>query len=161
MNEQRRIHKPILGKQKIAMTYTYQGTETAGEEQLETISVVGTVEFEPTQTEKPLGMKLEVQDQTFSGSIQFDATAGRLVRSEMTQKIVIKVEAAGQKFDQNVIVTQKMRLTSPLDGADQNPDEPPSEEPRSQKSPDEEPRVEESEQPGEAAPIHAIYGTRT
>jgi hypothetical protein len=83
-------------------TYTYQGTASGGNEE---IGVELKMTMEPKEG-SPFKMSLKETDS--DGKILFDNEAGRLVKSEITQKMVMEMGVQGQTFDQSV--TQKITM---------------------------------------------------
>ncbi|MDA1050505.1 MAG: DUF6263 family protein [Planctomycetota bacterium] len=73
-----------LGTLKQSRTYTVVAPEDVDGKTLERINITGQLEFEPSE-QAP--RKLKLLDQELTGTMLFDANAGRLASSQSTQKL--------------------------------------------------------------------------
>ncbi len=90
---------PILGKQTVATHFTYEGSEELDGRTVEKISMEMDMEFDE-DTENELGIKLNIEDMTLTGTFYFDAERGRLAISEIKQEMEADLEVAGQSMHQ-------------------------------------------------------------
>jgi hypothetical protein len=97
---------PVVGKQTIETSYTYQGTKDVDGKQQATIAAKRTVKYD-----EPKGgaIQVAIKEQTSDGETLFDVTEGRLNTAELNQQITIEATGGGQaitqKLDQKSTVT--------------------------------------------------------
>ena len=101
--------KSPLGEMHLDKQFRYLGTELAGGLPLERVSVAMTVRFgdEPSQ----FGTTMKVTDQDNSGTVYFDAVAGRIARSELNQKMTVELTVGDQTIEQKINTVTKMQVT--------------------------------------------------
>ncbi len=92
-----------VGKMKVASKYTYEGPVQTDGKALHSIKVEMVMDFEAPEG----GPEIKFGDQKSTGIMLFDNAHGRLVRSDVEQSFMLKVNAApGQTLEQTI--TQKM-----------------------------------------------------
>gem|GEM_PF-502795 len=92
-------NNPILGKQTAATHFTYEGSEEVDGKSLEKISMEMDMKFDG-DVENELGIKMNIEDMTLTGTFYFDAEQGRLASSEIKQQMEADLEAGGQSMHQ-------------------------------------------------------------
>lgn len=100
------INNPA-GKMKADTSYVYQGEEERDGRILDRFRVDLILAF--AEDAGMPGMKIKLKDQDCSGTMYFDNRAGRLVETQITQKMTMEVDMGGQQMDQAIETT--MRLT--------------------------------------------------
>ena len=99
--------KAPFGKMIITTTYTYQGSETRGNSQLEKFETKSEMKVEPGEN---ADVSVKVKSTDMKGVIYFDNKLGRIVESTQNQKMVMEIEAMEQKFESTQNQTIKMAL---------------------------------------------------
>lgn len=84
---------------KINKTYEYDGKAEVAGRPLEKIKVTAEVELIP---DPKAPAKLEIVAQKMDGVVYFDADAGHLSESTLSQDMQMKAEAEGQSFEQRI-----------------------------------------------------------
>jgi hypothetical protein len=97
---------PVVGKQTIETTYTYNGEKEVEGKQQAMIGAKRTVMYE-----SPPGQAVQVaiKDQTSEGETLFNVTDGRLSSAKLNQSITIEAMAAANKVTQKL--DQKSNVT--------------------------------------------------
>lgn len=95
-----------IGVQSTETTFSYVGTEKVDGKELVKIEGKTELTFEPAQDPKG---ELEITTQEGSSVIYFDATAGRVVKSEGKQTTAIELSGA-QELTQDLKATSGMRV---------------------------------------------------
>lgn len=103
------------GKQTTEVTYTYQGREEQSKKQIDKIELKMKTAMEPAG-----GLQIEVKDQKSEGEIDFDHTAGHVMKSHAKVKMAMVITVMGQKIDQDATNETTMRLA---DGGDKSADD--------------------------------------
>jgi hypothetical protein len=106
------VDVPLLGSMKIAAKYRYDGTENRDAKELDKIACAMQMDAAPPK-DKPQPFTMKFGDQKTEGTILFDSAAGQLVEYKTTLKMKITVEAAGQQIEQQMTMTQTLRLAPP------------------------------------------------
>jgi hypothetical protein len=101
------INSPV-GKMKTDTTYVYQGEEKRGGKVLDKFGLKLAMSFGEGGASLA---KIQVKDQDCSGTMYFDAEAGRLVETQMTQKMTLEVAVAGQQMNQKLDQTMLLTVT--------------------------------------------------
>jgi hypothetical protein len=122
---ERRLTVPLgpLGNLAAVYQYTYEGPERVDGQTLEKIAVTANLTYQAPKGEGaglPFQVtKSDLRAETASGSIYFDATRGRLVRSSMTLRLkgTLTISAMGQEFPLEMEQDQTVRMVL----SDQNP----------------------------------------
>ena len=100
--------KSPVGNLSMDMTYTYRGTEMSNGQPLEKIDVEMTVRFpEPNATN---GMSIAVRNQKNTGTLYFDAAAGRFAMSELNQNMRLVTTVGGQEQSQIMSTILRMEV---------------------------------------------------
>jgi hypothetical protein len=97
-----------VGKLTVKNKYTYEGKSPTNSS-VDVIRVDMEMGFVPG--ENAVGPKIEVTDQDNSGIVTFNVVEGYLSGSELTQRMSLQIQAAGQSIDQNVQSTTRMTVT--------------------------------------------------
>jgi hypothetical protein len=97
---------PVVGKQTIETTYTYQGTKDVDGKQQAAIAAKRTVKYDEP---KAGPIQVAIKEQTSDGETLFNVTDGRLNTATLSQQITIEATGGGQaitqKLDQKSTVT--------------------------------------------------------
>lgn len=101
--------KSPVGNLRMENTYIYRGTETRNGRELERIDVTMQVFFD--RTDNSVGLKVDVSDQQNSGTMYFDATAGRFVESTIHQKMTLATAVGQQTYQQKLDTQLRMVFT--------------------------------------------------
>jgi hypothetical protein len=88
-----------FGKMETDTAFTYQGPTTHDGLKVEQFAMKPKMTIEPDPN---ANMKAKIKSQDNKGAAYFDATAGRLVETEVTQKTEMEVSAGGQDFTQKI-----------------------------------------------------------
>lgn len=112
-----------IGTMKTKYKYSAAGTEQVEGKSLDKINATSEVTFEPKEDEdSDVDVFLELADQSGSGSVLFDAAAGRAVSSNFEQKVTMEGDFMGNEFERtNTQTTVLVTGTSeklPADPAD-------------------------------------------
>jgi len=99
--------KMPIGKMKVDTTYTYDGQTTKGNKKLEQVPFKAKVTLEPSDN---AALTVKLKEQSAKGSAQFDADAGRLVETSMTQEMEMEIGAGGQNITQKIKQEVTMKL---------------------------------------------------
>jgi hypothetical protein len=91
------ITNPLVGKQEVATTYTYQGGATLYGKPVEVIGVSVETKIEKS---KDATADIEVKEQKSTGTIRFDNALGRLIDNDSTTAMKMKITVNGMSFDQ-------------------------------------------------------------
>jgi hypothetical protein len=100
------------GKQTTDTTYTYQGTKPQDGTQVGKIDVKLKTAIQPAGSDSP---QVEIKDQQSEGDIDFDRTAGHVLKSHAKLKMSMSITAMGNKIEQSVTSETTMRVA---DGED-------------------------------------------
>jgi len=96
------ISDPATGKQLIATTFTYAGSEDQDGQALEKISLSMKLDLKPAAGQP---LKTEIKEQESKGLVLFDNTAGRLVSSKTESKLVFSMMGPGGKPQASALET--------------------------------------------------------
>jgi hypothetical protein len=106
---------PVVGKQTIETTYTYQGTKDADGKQQAAIGAKRTVKYD-----EPEGgtIRVAIKEQSSDGETLFNVSDGRLNTATLNQLITIVASGGGQTITQKL--DQKSKVTvRPAEAASQ------------------------------------------
>jgi hypothetical protein len=101
--------KTPVGKMTIDSSYVYDGEEQRDGRVLDKFSVSSTVGF----ADEPgglLGAKIKVTDQQTTGTMYFDAVAGRFVENRVSQKLTMEVTVGTSSVNQKLESTVEMTV---------------------------------------------------
>lgn len=98
--------KSPVGNMIMDMTYVYRGTEPFNGRPMERIDVDVKVRFGDDVS--ALGLKVNIAEQKNSGTMYFDAAAGRFAATELAQKMKLETIVGEQKHVQNLDTMLKM-----------------------------------------------------
>lgn len=112
-----------IGTMKTKYKYTAGGTEQVGGKSLDKINASSEVTFEPKEDEdSDVDVFLELAEQSGSGSVLFDAAAGRAVSSNFEQKVTMEGDFMGNEFErtntQTTVLVTGASENLPADPAD-------------------------------------------
>jgi uncharacterized protein DUF6263 len=112
-NTQMEMPIPVVGKQTIETTYTYQGTKDLDGKQQATIAAKRNVKYGDPQAGL---VQVAIKEQSSDGETLFNVTDGRLNSATLNQQITIEASGGGQaitqKLDQKSKVTVRPAETS-------------------------------------------------
>jgi hypothetical protein len=106
-NDESLFENPQAGKQKVKSTYTYAGPKALDGKPAEQIDVAMTVEVLPAEQQ---AAKIDIKEQHGTGTIYFDASAGRLLRSATTMKLKMVIEFGGQSLSSDATTNLTFQL---------------------------------------------------
>ncbi len=115
-------NNPILGKQTVATHFTYEGSEELNGATVEKISIEMDMKFDG-DVENKLGIKMDIEDMTLSGTFYFDTEKGRLASSEIKQLMEADLEVGGQSMHQVMDGTITTTITEHADETEQSENE--------------------------------------
>jgi hypothetical protein len=95
-----------LGKMIQETKHTYDGEEKHDGKNLQKISSVITQSIEPGKD----APEIKVKSQDSKGTTYFDKDAGRVTETNMTQNIVMEINAGGQTLTEKITQTIKLKL---------------------------------------------------
>jgi hypothetical protein len=95
-----------VGKMVVNSKLTYAGPEQVGGKQLERIDLEVT-----TELPKKGNDMITLKDQSATGTIYFDNSAGRISHSTLVQNMTMGITLAGQTIDQKIKQTIGVRVT--------------------------------------------------
>jgi hypothetical protein len=99
--------KMPFGKMKGTNKFAYQGPVTRGDQKLEEFALSQEVNIE---ADPGAPATLKVKDQNAKGKAYFDAAAGRLVETGLTQNMNMEIMAGGQMMVQRIKQTISLKL---------------------------------------------------
>ena len=100
-----------LGKMKVAVKYTYEGTEITKDGKLEKISFTMKTEIGELKGLGGAKIKIKIKEQSGKGVVYFDNVRGRFDHSQLDQSMIMDVSLGGTTFEQKIDVSAKMRMT--------------------------------------------------
>jgi hypothetical protein len=106
-NDESLYENPQAGKQKVKSTYTYVGPKTVEGKPAQQIDSLVTLEVLPPEQQVA---KIEIKEQHGTGTIYFDAAAGRLLQSTTTMKLKMSVEFGGQSLTSDATTSRTFQL---------------------------------------------------
>jgi hypothetical protein len=109
-NDESLYENPQAGKQKVKSTYTYVGPKTLEGKPVQQIDSVVSLELLPPEQQ---AAKLDIKEQHGTGTLYFDAAAGRLLQSTTTMKLKMTVEFNGQSLTSDATTSRTFQLVSP------------------------------------------------
>ncbi|HWB10712.1 MAG TPA: DUF6263 family protein [Pirellulales bacterium] len=112
--QQMTVSDPMAGRQTLATTYRYDGTEDRDGQKLDKISATARVEPAGNQGG---AQRVTIKDQKSNGVIWFDRSVGRIHQMEMTSKLVREVTLGTNKVEETVTTKMHMRLAGESDEA--------------------------------------------
>jgi hypothetical protein len=96
-----------LGSMKVKQKYTYAGPVTEGDRSLEKIELDMSMQMEPGK-DSPFG-NVAMDVKNAKGMLLFDNKAGKLVRSETSTSMTMKMEVQGQQIEQEMETSQVLK----------------------------------------------------
>jgi hypothetical protein len=97
-------------KEKVKSTYTYVGSKTFEGKPAEQIDFVVTWEILPSEQQ---AVKVDIKERHGTGTIYFDAAAGRLLQSTTTIKSRVTIEFGSQSFTSDSTASSTFQLVPP------------------------------------------------
>ena len=110
--QQTTVSDPVSGRQTLATTYRYDGSDERDGQTLEKISA--TAKIAPAGNQAA-AQRVTVKDQKSNGVVWFDRAVGRIHEMEMTTKIVRDVSFGPNKLEETVTTRMRMQLVSEAD----------------------------------------------
>jgi hypothetical protein len=101
---------PTLGKVSADSKLTYDGPMNADGKTLEQIKVETKTNIAQKQGANALA-QISIKEQSDSGTMYFDNSAGRFSHADTVQNLVLNVAVAGQNVDQTIKTVRKAVLT--------------------------------------------------
>ncbi len=101
--------KTPMGTIKTTHEYTYRGETEFEHRKLHKFDVDMKLQFEGG--ENAMNAKFDVLEQNSTGTLYFDAEAGHLDSSEITQNMTVNISVAGQVLAQKMKQNMKMKVT--------------------------------------------------
>lgn len=102
-----------VGRVKSRTTYTYRGTERHGDRTLDALAATGNLEWTPARGGVAVGRQIKEQSQT--GTVLFDATAGRLVESRQTQMLRTESRVRDTPLETRLTSNLKLKISVSAD----------------------------------------------
>lgn len=93
------VKAPVVGKQTVKTTYTYEGEEVVEGKKLDRLGVVIEMQFGDGEGQPAV---INVKEQSAKGFLRFDNDAGQLVDGEINQNMKMEVNVAGNALTQDI-----------------------------------------------------------
>lgn len=97
-------NKTPIGTQKIAVTYSYGGSEQKDGKTLEKINAKNELTFVPNE-DSEVDIEMEISEQEGTGEIFFDAEAGKTINAKNKQTLTMEGDFMGNEFAQEIEMT--------------------------------------------------------
>lgn len=123
------VKAPQMGPMKVSTTYTYNGPRRVDGRRLEVFTP--SIAMESTGGEEQQ-FDVTIETKSSDGEILFDAELGRIVRSNVSQKMNVTVKVSGREIVNQIVQNIEMRALAedetPSMGLEPSDDETPAEE---------------------------------